>query len=157
VPVFISNRNEIRRRFLPRVSLSFTAPASAQSYPAKPIRIVIAQAPGGATDVISRIVGNRLGEPLGQSMVIDARPGAGGMLGTEIAAHSPADGYTLFMGNNSTHGSNPALYSKLPYDAVKDFMPIIFVAATPYVLNVHPSLPVKTLKELIAFAKGRPG
>lgn len=133
------------------------APTAAQNYPAKPIRIVIAQAPGSATDVISRIVGNRLGEALGQSMVVDARPGAGGVLGTEIAAHSPADGYTLFMGNNSTHGSNPALYSKLPYDAVKDFSPIIFVAATPYVLNVHPSLPVTTLKELIAFAKARPG
>ena len=133
------------------------APASAQNYPTKPVRIVIAQAPGSATDVISRIVGNRLGEALGQSMVVDARPGAGGVLGTGIAAHSPPDGYTLFMGNNSTHGSNPALYSKLPYDAVKDFTPIIFVAATPYVLNVHPSLPVKTLKELIALAKARPG
>ena len=130
---------------------------SAQTYPTKTIRIVIAQAPGSATDVISRIVGNRLGEALGQSMVVDARPGAGGVLGTEIAARSPADGYTLFMGNNSTHGSNPALYSKLPYDAIKDFVPIIFVAATPYVLNVHPSLPVKTLKEFIAFARAKPG
>ena len=136
---------------------ALVAPAGAQNYPAKPIRIVIAQAPGSATDVISRIVGNRLGEALGQSMVVDARPGAGGVLGTEIAAHSPPDGYTLFMGNNSTHGSNPALYAKLPYDAVKDFSPVIFVAATPYVLNVHPSLPVTTLKELIAFAKARPG
>ena len=79
------------------------------------------------------------------------------MLGTDIAAHSPADGYTLFMGNNSTHGSNPALYSKLPYDAIRDFVPIIYVAATPYVLSVHPSMPVKTLKELIAFAKSKPG
>ncbi len=137
--------------------VAVTAPALAQNYPSKAVRIVIAQAPGSATDVISRIVGNRLGEALGQSMVIDARPGAGGVLGTEIAARSPADGYTLFMGNNSTHGSNPALYSKLPYDAIKDFTPIIFVAATPYVLNVHPSLPVTTLKELIAFAKARPG
>ena len=133
------------------------APAFAQNYPTKTIRIVIAQAPGSATDVISRIVGNRLGEALGQSMVVDARPGAGGVLGTEIAARAPADGYTLFMGNNSTHGSNPALYSKLPYDAIKDFSPIILVVATPYVLNVHPSLPVKTVKELIVFAKARPG
>jgi tripartite-type tricarboxylate transporter receptor subunit TctC len=132
-------------------------PAYAQNYPTKAVRIVIAQAPGSATDVISRVVGNRLGEALGQSMVIDARPGAGGVLGTEIAARSPADGYTLFMGNNSTHGSNPALYAKLPYDAIKDFIPIIFVAATPYVLNVHPSMPVKSVKELIAFAKARPG
>src|SRR5258706_10672539 len=138
-------------------ALSFIAPASAQNYPAKPIRIVIAQAPGSATDVISRIVGSRLGEALGQSMIVDARPGAGGVLGTEIAARAPADGYTLFMGNNSTHGSNPALYAKLPYDAIKDFSPIILVVATPYVLNVHPSLPVKTVKELIVFAKARPG
>ena len=133
------------------------APAFAQNYPTKTIRIVIAQAPGSATDVISRIVGNRLGEALGQSMVVDARPGAGGVLGTEIAARAPADGYTLFMGNNSTHGSNPALYSKLPYDAIKDFSPIILVVAMPYVLNVHSSLPVKTVKELIVFAKARPG
>src|SRR5258708_27136373 len=94
--------------------------ACAQNYPAKPIRIVSAQAPGSATDVMSRIVGNRLGEALGQSMIVDARPGAGGVLGTEIAARAPADGYTLFMGNNSTHGSNPALYARLPYDAIKD-------------------------------------
>ncbi len=134
-----------------------SAAAHAQTWPSKPIRIVIAQAPGSATDVISRIVGIRLTEALGQSVVVDARPGAGGVLGTEIAARAPADGYTLFMGNNSTHGSNPALYAKLPYDAVKDFSPIILVVATPYVLNVHPSLPVKTVKELIGFAKARPG
>lgn len=131
--------------------------AHAQTYPGKPVRIVIAQAPGSATDVISRIVGNRLTEALGQSFVVDARPGAGGVLGAEIAARAPADGYTLFMGNNSTHGSNPALYAKLPYDAVKDFAPIILVVSTPYVLNVHPSLPVRSVKELIAFAKARPG
>jgi tripartite-type tricarboxylate transporter receptor subunit TctC len=132
-------------------------PALAQSYPTKPIRIVIAQAPGSATDVVSRVIGNKLGESLGQSLIIDARPGAGGVLGTEIAAHAPADGYTLFMGNNSTHGSNPALYSKLPYDAVKDFSPIIFAAYTPYILSVHPSLPVTTVKQLIALAKSKPG
>ncbi|MDB5810832.1 MAG: LacI family transcriptional regulator [Betaproteobacteria bacterium] len=136
---------------------ALSASTFAQNYPAKPIRIVIAQAPGSATDVISRIVGNRLSEALGQSIVVDARPGAGGVLGTEIAAKSAADGYTLFMGNNSTHGSNPALYAKLPYDAIKDFTPIIFIAATPYVLSVHPSVPVKTLKEFIAFAKTHPG
>src|SRR4051812_16988848 len=139
------------------LAAAVSAPSIAQNYPTKPIRIVIAQAPGSATDVISRIVGNRLGEALGQSMIVDARPGAGGVLGTEIAARAPADGYTLFMGNNSTHGSNPALYAKLPYDAIKDFAPIILVVSTPYVLNVHPSLPVKTVKELIVFAKARPG
>jgi len=129
----------------------------AQNYPVKPIRLIIAQAPGSATDVVSRTVGTKLSEALGQSIVVDVRPGAGGTLGTEIAAKAPPDGYNLFMANNSTHGANPALYAKLPYDAVKDFAPIIFVAATPYVLSVHPSLPVANLKQLIALAKSRPG
>jgi tripartite-type tricarboxylate transporter receptor subunit TctC len=131
--------------------------AAAQAYPQKPIRVIIAQAPGSATDVVSRVIGNKLAESLGQQLVIDARPGAGGTLGTELAARAAADGYTLFMANNSTHGSNPALDSKLPYDAVKDFTPIIFVVSTPYVLSVHPSLPVATVKALIALAKARPG
>jgi tripartite-type tricarboxylate transporter receptor subunit TctC len=131
--------------------------AQAQTYPAKPIRILIAQAPGSATDVISRVVGNRLGEALGQPVVIEARPGAGGMLGTEAAARSAADGYTLFMANNSTHGSNPALYAKLPYDAVNDFAPITLVASVPYVLVVDPSLPVNNVDQLIKLAKSAPG
>ncbi|HEY2337790.1 MAG TPA: tripartite tricarboxylate transporter substrate binding protein [Burkholderiales bacterium] len=131
--------------------------AQAQTYPAKPIRILIAQAPGSATDVISRVVANRLGEALGQPIVIEARPGAGGVLGTEAAARSGADGYTLFMANNSTHGSNPALYAKLPYDAVNDFAPITLVASVPYVLVVDPSLPVKNVDELIKLAKSAPG
>src|SRR3954447_17961888 len=91
-----------------------TTSVLAQSYPSKPRRILIAQAPGSATDVISRVVANRLSEALGQPIVIEAKPGAGGALGTEAAARSAPDGYTLFMGNNSTHGSNPALYAKLP-------------------------------------------
>jgi len=129
----------------------------AQNYPSKPIRIIIAQAPGSATDVISRVVANRLQESLGQPIVIEARPGAGGAVGTEAAARSAPDGYTLFMANNSTHGSNPALYSKLPYDAVNDFAPITLVATVPYVLVVDPSLPVKSVQELIALAKAKPG
>jgi tripartite-type tricarboxylate transporter receptor subunit TctC len=133
------------------------APAAAQNYPAKPIRILIAQAPGSATDVVSRVLGNRLSEGLGQPIVIEARPGAGGVVGTEAAARSTPDGYTLFMGNNSTHGSNPAVYTKLPYDAVNDFAPIAFVASVPYVLVVDPSLPVKNVQELIAVAKSKSG
>jgi tripartite-type tricarboxylate transporter receptor subunit TctC len=133
------------------------APAFAQTYPTKPIRILIAQAPGSATDVISRVVGNALSQNLGQPIVIEARPGAGGALGTEAAARSAPDGYTLFMANNSTHGSNPALYAKLPYDAVRDFQPVSFVASVPYVLVVHPSLPVKSVAELIALVKSKPG
>lgn len=131
--------------------------ALAQTWPSKPIRIVIAQAPGSATDVISRVVGNQLAEALGQPIVIDTRPGAGGVLGTEVAARSAPDGYTLFMANNSTHGSNPAVYAKLPYDAVRDFAPISFVASVPYVMVVDPKLPVKTVQEFIAYAKARPG
>jgi tripartite-type tricarboxylate transporter receptor subunit TctC len=133
------------------------APAAAQNYPTKPIRILIAQAPGSATDVISRVVGNRLSEGLGQPVVIEARPGAGGVVGTEAAARSAPDGYTLFMANNSTHGSNPAVYAKLPYDAVNDFAPIAFVASVPYVLVVDPSLPAKNVQELIGLAKSRSG
>ncbi|MBV9191758.1 MAG: tripartite tricarboxylate transporter substrate binding protein [Betaproteobacteria bacterium] len=131
--------------------------AFAQTYPTKPIRILIAQAPGSATDVISRVVGNRLSEALGQPVVIEAKPGAGGVLGTEAAAHSAPDGYALFMANNSTHGSNPALYPKLPYDAVNDFAPISMVASVPYVLIVNPTMPVGTVDQLIKLAKAQPG
>src|SRR5947207_5879333 len=131
--------------------------AVAQAWPSKPMRIVIAQAPGSATDVISRVVANPLSASLGQPIVIDARPGAGGALGTEVAARSAPDGYTLFMANNSTHGSNPAVYAKLPYDAVKDFAPISFVGSVPYVLVVNPAVPAGSLQELVAMAKLQPG
>lgn len=134
-----------------------TTSVLAQSYPSKPLRILIAQAPGSATDVISRVVANRLSEALGQPIVIEAKPGAGGALGTEAAARAAPDGYTLFMGNNSTHGSNPALYAKLPYDAVNDFAPISMVASVPYVLVVNPIMPVNTVEQLIAMAKSQPG
>ena len=137
--------------------ISIAGSALAQAWPSKPIRVVIAQAPGSATDVISRVVGNPLSEALGQPIVIDTRPGAGGVLGTEVAARSAPDGYTLFMANNSTHGSNPAVYAKLPYDAVKDFAPISFVASVPYVLAVNPKLPVSTVQEFIALVKSSPG
>ena len=133
------------------------APALAQNYPSKPIRILIAQAPGSATDTISRVVGHRLSEALGQPIVVEARPGAGGAVGAEAAARSAPDGYTLFMANNSTHGSNPALYPKLPYDAVNDFAPISMVASVPYVLVVHPTVAVSSVRELIALAKSQPG
>ncbi len=132
-------------------------PAAAQTYPVKTIRILIAQAPGSATDNVSRVLSGKLAAQMGQQFIIEARPGAGGAVGTEAAARAPADGYTLFMANNSTHGSNPAVYKKLPYDAIRDFSPIILIASTPYVLTAHPSLPVKTVKELVALAKKRPG
>src|SRR5258708_8284462 len=145
-----------RLAFIAAALLGISA-AAAQSYPAKPVRILIAQAPGSATDVISRVVASRLQEYVGQPVVVEARPGAGGALGTEAAARSAPDGYTLFMANNSTHGSNPAVYPKLPYDAVNDFAPISFVASVPYVLVVEPSLPVKSVEDLVALAKSQPG
>jgi len=136
---------------------SSAEPVFAQSYPSKPVRIIVAQAPGAQSDLFTRLLGQKLGESLGQPVVSEPRPGAGGMLGAEVAARAAPDGYTLLMGTNSTHGSNPALYSKLPYDPIRDFAPISLTVVTPYVLTTHPSLPVDTLKQLIAFAKSRPG
>ena len=129
----------------------------AQGYPSKPIRIIVAQAPGAQSDLFTRLLGQKLQESLGQPVVSDPRPGAGGAVGAEMAARAAPDGYTLLMGTNSTHSANPALYTKLPYDAVRDFAPIALTIGTPYVLAVHPSLPVTTLQQLIAFAKARPG
>ena len=129
----------------------------AQAYPTKAVRIIVAQAPGAQSDLFARLLGQKLSESLGQSVISDPRPGAGGAIGAELAARAAPDGHTLLMGTNSTHGSNPALYAKLPYDPIKDFAPITLTVGTPYVLTVHPSLPVTTLKELIAFAKSRPG
>jgi len=131
-------------------------PAAAQSYPVKTVRIVIPQAPGAASDLFTRVLAQKLSESLGQPVINDARPGAGGALGAEVAARAAPDGYTLLMGTNSTHSANPALYAKLPYDPIKDFVPITLTVGTPYVLVTHPSLPVTSLKQLIAFAKTRP-
>jgi tripartite-type tricarboxylate transporter receptor subunit TctC len=133
------------------------ASAHAQTYPTKPVRIVVAQAAGAQSDLFARLLGQKLGESLGQSVISDPRPGAGGVIGAEIAARAAPDGYTLLMGTNSTHGSNPALYAKLPYDPIRDFAPITLTVGTPYVLTVHPSLPATTLKQLIVLAKSKPG
>jgi len=130
---------------------------NAQAFPTKPIRLVVAQAAGSATDVIARIVSPRYSELLGQPVVIDVRPGAGGSLGAEIVARAPADGYTTMLANISTHGVNPALYAKLPYDPVKDFAPVSLVSTTANVLVVHPSVPARSIKELVALARAKPG
>src|SRR4051812_24763757 len=105
-------------------SAALASTVHAQAYPSKPIHLLFGQAPGSTTDVVSRVISNRMGESLGQALIVEARPGAGGALGTELAAKAAPDGYTLFMANNSTHGSNPAIYANLPYDPVKDFAPI---------------------------------
>lgn len=144
---------------LAALSLSVASAATfAQSaYPNKPIRLIVAFPPGGSTDIIARVVGQKLGERLGTQVVIDNRGGAGGTLGTEIAAKANPDGYTLTMGTTSTHVIAPAAYGKLKYDAVKDFEPITLVASTPYLLVVHPGVKANNLKEFIALAKSQPG
>ena len=131
--------------------------AWAQNYPAKPVRVVVPFPAGGGADIFARLIGRKLGENLGQSFVVDNRAGASGIIGCEAVARSAPDGYTLLMGTTGTHTTNPAVFSKLPYDSIKDFAPISLVAEAPFVLLIHPSLPVKNVKELIQLAKSRPG
>jgi tripartite-type tricarboxylate transporter receptor subunit TctC len=133
------------------------AVAQGQAYPSKSIRLVIAQSAGSATDTVARIVGQKMGAELGQQIVIDLRPGAGGVTGSEIAARAAPDGYTLFASTISTHGTIPALYRRLSYDPIKDFTPIGLWVTIPNMLVVHPSLPVRNPQELIALARTRPG
>ncbi len=128
----------------------------AQDYPSKPIRFVLPFPPGGGTDTLARIVGQKLAQDFGQTIVMDNRPGAGANIGAEIAAHSAPDGYTILMGNIA-HAVNVTLYSKPGYDLVKDFAPITLLAAAPNILVVHPSIAAKSVKELIALAKAKPG
>ncbi|MGZ8154863.1 MAG: Bug family tripartite tricarboxylate transporter substrate binding protein [Burkholderiales bacterium] len=132
------------------------AMAEAQTYPARPVRLIIPFSAGGAADVPGRILSNRLSEALGQQVVIDNRPGAGSTIGAEAAAKSPPDGYTLFMISN-THFVSAALHKKLNYDSLNDFTPITQITSAPNVLIVHPSMPAKNVKELVALAKARPG
>jgi len=133
------------------------AGAHAQAYPVKPVRIIVPYPPGGATDIFARLLGAKLAEPLGQQVVIEQRPGAGGVIGAEAAAKSPPDGYTLWVGQASNLAINQHLMGKLPYDPVRDFVPITLIAAAPNLLVVHPSLPVHRVKDLVALAKARPG
>jgi len=132
-------------------------PAAAQSYPTKPLRLVVPFPPGGSTDIVARIVAQKLGSQLGQQVVIENRGGAGGTLGTAVAAKAPADGYTLLVGTTSTHVVAPSVYPKLEYDPAKDFSPISLIAVTPYLLVVNPALPAKTVQELVALMKAQPG
>ena len=133
------------------------AAAQTPAYPTRPIRLVVPFPAGGATDIIARAVSQKLTEAWGQSVVVDNRPGAGGNIGSELVAKAAPDGYTLEMGTVGTHAINASLYSKMPYDHVKDFAPIILVAGVPNVLVVNPSLPVNSVQELIAYAKANPG
>jgi tripartite-type tricarboxylate transporter receptor subunit TctC len=136
---------------------SAAALGHAQSWPAKPIRFIIAQPPGGQNDVQARIIGLKLTEMWGQPVVFDNRPGAGGAIGFEIAAQAPNDGYTLAMGSISTLAVIPAMPRKPRYDPLTDFAPVSMVSTSPYVVTLHPSVPARTLKELVALAKAKPG
>ena len=131
-------------------------PAYAQQYPVKPVRVVVPSSPGGGTDIVARIVAPELSRRLGQQFVIENRAGAGTMIGIEVASKAPPDGYTLLMGL-STLAINSALYKKVPYDPVRDFAPITVAVSSGSIIVVHPSVPVKSIKELIAFARTRPG
>jgi tripartite-type tricarboxylate transporter receptor subunit TctC len=130
--------------------------AQAQSYPNKPIRYIVPFAPGGSTDLLARLVAQKLQEAWGQPVVVDNRPGAGGAIGAEAAAKSPPDGYTIIGGTISTHAINASVYSKLPYDPIKDFEPVTLLATQPNMLVVHPSIPAKNVAELVALLKANP-
>lgn len=129
----------------------------AQSYPARPVKFISPYAPGGGTDIMARTLAQKLTEQLGQQFVVDNRPGGGGIVGIEAAAKAPADGYTILLGSKGPLTLNPALHSKLPYDTLRDLAPISLVSSVPAVLAVHPSMPVKSVKELVALARSRPG
>ena len=137
--------------------VAMAAGASAQTYPSHPIRLVVPFPAGGTTDILAREVGERLTATLGQPVVIENRPGAGGNIGADVVAKAAPDGYTLLMATVGTHAINASLYSKLPYDHIKDFAPVVLVAGVPNVLEVTPSLPVHSVAELIKLAKDKPG
>jgi tripartite-type tricarboxylate transporter receptor subunit TctC len=129
----------------------------AQAYPSKPVRLIVPFAAGGTTDVLARLVGQKLADTLGQQVIIDNRPGASGNIGTEMAVKSPADGYTLVMAFDGTIAINPSTYRKLPFDTQKDLAPIANVAQLPLLMVVHPAVPAKSLAEFVAYAKANPG
>jgi tripartite-type tricarboxylate transporter receptor subunit TctC len=146
-----------RRGALAVVTACMAAVAFAQPYPNHAIRLVVPFPAGGTTDILARAAAQKLTEALGQSVVVDNRPGAGGNIGAELVAKAAPDGYTLLMGTVGTHAINPSLYAKMPYDHVKDFVPIILVAGVPNVLVVNPSLPINSVADLIKLAKAKPG
>jgi tripartite-type tricarboxylate transporter receptor subunit TctC len=146
----------VRRTLLAAIAV-FSASAFAQDYPSKPIRLIVPFAAGGGNDNIARLVGKPLTDSVGQPLVIDNRPGAGGVLGAELAAKAPPDGYTLFLGGVGSHALNPNLIEKLPYDPIRDFAPVILLAQAPLILVVHPSVPARTFSEFVAYARSNPG
>jgi tripartite-type tricarboxylate transporter receptor subunit TctC len=144
-------------KLLTATALAASGTAVAQTYPAKPIRIIVVSTPGGSVDTLARTVGPRLAERWGQQVLVDNRPGAGGAIAAEIVAKAPPDGYTLIMGTVASFATNVSLRKSLPYDPVKDFSPISLVATQNLMLLVHPSVPAKSVRELTALAKKQPG
>lgn len=144
-------------RLVALLAIVVAGPIAAQPYPAKPVRMIIGFPPGGGTDIIGRIVAQRMSEGLKQQIIPDNRGGASGMIAAELLAKAPADGYTVMMAHIAAISILPSLHARLPYDPLVDFAPISLVAISPQLVVVHPSLPVKTVKELIALAKARPG
>jgi len=137
-------------------SLALTTPGVAQPYPSQPIKIIVSLAPGGVADILARAFAAKLAEQ-GKTLIVENRTGGAGLIGADAAAKSPPDGYTLYMGFHGTQSILPHLQSKMPYDAAKDFLPVIFLATSPNILVVHPSVPAKTPQELIAHIKANPG
>ena len=147
-----------RRSFcLAILSVAMVFNAAAQGYPAKPIRFIVPYPAGGPLDTVARLLGSKLAESMKQPVVVDNKPGAGGNIGADFVAKSPPDGYTILMGAVATHAINPSLYASIPYDPVRDFIPVTQVASTPNVLVVNPSIPVGNVREFIAYAKANPG
>jgi tripartite-type tricarboxylate transporter receptor subunit TctC len=151
-----SSRGKKARAALAALLLSALAGAASAQYPSHPVRFIVPSAVGGGTDIIARAIALKLSESLGAQFVVENRPGAGQMIGIELAAKAPADGYTILMAA-STLAINPIMYKAVPYDPVRDFAPITQAATLPNVVVVHPSLPVKSITELIAYAKAHPG
>jgi tripartite-type tricarboxylate transporter receptor subunit TctC len=144
------------RLMLALITIACAAPALAQDYPRRPVRLIVSMPPGGGSDIMARIVAAKLGERVGQQVVVDNRAGASGIIGNDLVAKSQPDGYTLLMAPGS-FGAISALFKKLPFDVMRDFEPVAFIATSPYVFVVHPSLPVNSVSDFVAYAKGRPG
>ena len=139
------------------ITLAVTGFAHAQNYPTKTVRLVVPLVAGGPTDLLARLIAQPLGERLGQQVIVDNRPGAGGNIGAEMVAKSPADGYTLFMGTSGPMSINVSIYSKIGYHPARDFAPVVLAASAPFVVVVHPALPVSNIKQLITLIKSKPG
>lgn len=132
-------------------------PAAAQAYPTQPVRLVVPYPAGGPTDVLGRVIAQKLTASLGQPVVVDNRPGASGNLGSDLVAKAPPDGYTLVLGNNATHATNESLFPNMPYRTLRDFAPVILVATVTNMVTVHPGVPAKSIAELVALARQQPG